>query len=140
MDSKGKDAAPVVEPNEKPRRPECEPLPVPHLGGDDPHNRCADRVPQNAFPGFDVLVNEKHFDALQLPARVLWEIKTDNFDTYSPFLRRQVIENQVAELQHERELATACGFDFWVGVRSAAHRTALRDRDDTFKIFLMDWC
>ncbi|EPX64710.1 hypothetical protein D187_000132 [Cystobacter fuscus DSM 2262] len=64
-------------------------------------------------------MNGKNFDALQLSTRTLWEVKTDNFDTYPPELRRIVLEDQVPELAHERALALACGFDFKVGVRSA---------------------
>jgi hypothetical protein len=125
---------------ERERRPECTPRPVPHLGGDGLHNLCADRVPQNGFPGSDVLVNGKRFDALQLRLRVLWEVKTDNFDTYSTFLRRQVVDNQLPELQRERDISRACGFEFRVGVRSAAHRDALLDRDRGLDIVVMDWC
>jgi hypothetical protein len=124
----------------RPRRPECKPIPTPHLGGDALHNQCADLVPLNSFRGHDVLVNGKHFDALQARDRVLWEIKTDQFDTYSSFLRRQVIANQLMELHRERELARACGYEFWVGVRSAAHRAALRNADPSLDIVTMDWC
>jgi hypothetical protein len=140
--SSGQDGRPPVRPAlpERARHPECIPRPVPHLGGDALHNQCADGVPRNGFPGSDVLVNGKRFDALQPRERVLWEVKTDNFDTYSPFLRKQGVENQVLELQRERELARACGFDFRVGVRSAAHRAALLDSDITLNVMLMDWC
>jgi hypothetical protein len=121
-------------------RPECIPHVKPHLGGDPLHNQCADKVPQNGFPGFDALVNGKHFDALQIRAGVLWEVKTDNFDTYTAALQEIVIEKQVPELQRERDLARACGYDFVVGVRSAAHRKALRDADRSLTIVVMDWC
>ena len=57
--------------------------------------------------------------------RVLWEIKTDQFDTYSDFLRRQVISDQVTQMREERDIAETCGYDFVVGVSSAAHKTAL---------------
>lgn len=46
---------PLPPPPQPPRRPECEPLPTPHLGGDELHNRCADNVPLNDFRGFDAL-------------------------------------------------------------------------------------
>jgi hypothetical protein len=122
--------------------PKCVPETVPHLGGDAVHNRCADRVPQNSTSGFDVLVNGKRFDAMQSASRILWEVKTDNFDTYRPALRRIVIENQVEELQRERTLARACGVDFRVGVRSTAHRAALELQDPSLSgiIIVMDWC
>jgi len=139
----GQDWFPPVptEPLNRERHPECTPRPVPHLGGDALHNKCADRVPQNGFPGSDVLVNGKRFDALQLlRARVLWEIKTDSFDTYTVVLRRMVIERQVTELLRERDLARACGFDFRVGVRSAAHRAALLQEESTLEIVVMEWC
>ena len=43
----------------------CKPIPLPrHLGGHDPHNECADKMPGNTFPGGDVYVNGKNFDAL----------------------------------------------------------------------------
>ncbi|WP_324289954.1 DUF6310 domain-containing protein [Pyxidicoccus sp. MSG2] len=122
------------------RNADCTPQPVRHLGGDALHNQCADRVPWNGFPGSDVLVNGKRFDALQVRARVLWEVKTDNFDTFTPALQRIVIRNQVPELRHERKLANACGFDFLVGVRSAAHKTALEEADRNLNIVVMDWC
>jgi hypothetical protein len=89
-----------------------------------------------------VLVNGKHFDALQLATRTLWEIKTDNFDTYSPALQEIVITNQGPKLQLERDLARACGFDFRVGVRSAAHKTQLEIEFPDLRglIEVMDWC
>ncbi|MDC0707068.1 DUF6310 domain-containing protein [Stigmatella sp. ncwal1] len=121
-------------------RPECIPRIVPHRGGDPLHDACADKIPQNGFPGFEALVNGKHFDALQHRAGVLWEIKTDSFDTFTAALQRIVIAKQVPELQHEREIARTCGFDFRVGVRSAAHKRALEAVDLTLKVVVMDWC
>ena len=140
-DSKPKDTAPALEPNAEPGRPECAPVPVPHMGGDALHDLCADGVPLNVFAGSDVLVNGKRFDALQ-PARVLWEVKTDNFDTYPPDLREIVVESQVEKLRHERALALACRFDFRVGVRSPAHKVALELADPELKglIEVMEWC
>jgi hypothetical protein len=122
------------------RRPECVPILKPHLGGNALHDRCADNVPQNDARGFDVLVNGKHFDALQRGRRMLWEIKTDSFDTHTAALQTIVIEQQVPELQRERELARACGYEFSIGVRSVAHRVALRRRDPSLEIVVMNWC
>ncbi|REG22595.1 hypothetical protein ATI61_119125 [Archangium gephyra] len=140
----GQERPPPVPPEllERARRPECTPQRVPHLGGNGPHNKCADRIPRNSFSGWDVLVNGKHFDALQLATRTLWEVKTDNFATYSPFLQQQAVENQLPGLLHERILALACGFDFRVGVRSAAHKAALELAEPTLDgiIIVMDWC
>ena len=113
-----------------------------HLGGNKLHDQCADRIPNNSFPGGDVFVNGKNFDALQLATRMLWEVKTDNFDTYTLDLRRIVLDDQVPKLQHERALALACGFDFHVGVRSEAHKEALEEEapDLIGLIVVMDWC
>ncbi|MHA7628212.1 DUF6310 domain-containing protein [Corallococcus sp. M7] len=124
------------------RRPECTPKRVPPKGGNPLHNKCADRIPGNTFRGANALVNGKAYDGLQSALRTLWEVKTDNFDTYSTFLRRTVPEKQLMELRHERDLARACGFDFRVGVRSAAHQEALEIADPDFEgtIILMEWC
>ncbi|MFE8596556.1 DUF6310 domain-containing protein [Archangium violaceum] len=111
-----------------------------HLGGNKLHDTCADKIPNNSFPGGDVFVNGKNFDALQLATRTLWEVKTDNFDTYPPELREIVLADQVPDLQHERALALACGFDFKVGVRSATHKAALLKQDPTLKVVIMGWC
>jgi len=70
-------------------------------------------------------VSRNPFDALQLATRTLWEVKTDNFDTYSDFLKGRVIRDHVVELRSERALTRACGFDFRVGVRSEEHQEAL---------------
>ncbi|NVJ26729.1 hypothetical protein HUW62_36475 [Myxococcus sp. AM011] len=107
------------------RRPNCRPIPVPHAGGDDPHNECADRFPPNRYPGMDVLVGGKLFDALQVGVRVLWEIKTDQFDTYNAFLKGQVVKDQVAKMREERDIALSCGYGFVVGVSTEAHKDAL---------------
>ncbi|WP_395844387.1 DUF6310 domain-containing protein [Archangium violaceum] len=139
---KGPDFPPVGPTDTSERdRHRCEPVPEKyHLGGNKLHNKCADRIPNNSFPGGDVFVNGKNFDALQLATRTLWEVKTDNFDTYPPDLRIIVLDDQVPKLQHERALALACGFDFKVGVRSAAHKAALLKRDPTLKVVIMGWC
>jgi hypothetical protein len=132
----GQDWFPPVptEPVDRERRPECKPVPVPHAGEDDPHNECADRVPPNRYPGNDVLVDGKRFDALQVGVRVLWEIKTYQFDTYSDFLRERVIEDQIKEFKEARSIARACGYGFVVGVSTEAHKAALKRADDTFDI------
>ncbi|RKG80825.1 hypothetical protein D7V88_27085 [Corallococcus terminator] len=114
-------------PLDRARHSRCEPIPVPHRGGDDAHDACADRVPPNRYHGMDVLVDGKHFDALQVGVRVLWEIKTDQFDTYSDFLQEQVVKDQVAEMLEERRIARACGYGFVVGVSTHAHKEALID-------------
>jgi hypothetical protein len=131
-------AATQPQPQPQQRTQQCTPVPVcPHLGGDPRHNNCADVAPPNRFPGCDVLVNGKRFDALQVGPDVLWEVKTDNYSTFSPFLQRQVIINQVPELQRERAIAVACQFSFMIGVTDAAHRAALLAADPTLPIVVI---
>ncbi|MBZ4397218.1 DUF6310 domain-containing protein [Myxococcus sp. AS-1-15] len=132
----GQDAFPPVptEPAEQERRPECRPIPVPHAGNDAPHNACADTFPPNRYPGMDVIVNGVRFDALQVGASVLWEIKTHQFDTYNAFVQRQEIEREYAQLGRERAAAAACGYKLVVGVSTQAHRVALLRRDQSLTI------
>ena len=120
--------------------PKCKPIPVPHLGGNDPHNKCADRIPYNSFPGWDVFVNGKNFDALQLTTRTLWEVKTDDFDIHSLHSQKFFAKVKLPEIQREKRLAEACGYNFAVGVRSAAHKAALLELDPDLTIVVMDWC
>jgi hypothetical protein len=123
----GQDWFPPVptEPVEPERRPECRPVPVPHAGGDDPHNECADKFPPNRYPGMDVLVGGVRFDALQVGVRVLWEVKTDQFDTYNAFLQGQVVRAQAAKMREERNIALSCRYGFVVGVSTETHKEAL---------------
>jgi Family of unknown function (DUF6310) len=74
-ESAGRNRGPPAALTAERRNPRCEPIPVPHAGGDAPHNECADKSPPNCYPGNDVLVGDKRFDALQVGVRVLWEIK-----------------------------------------------------------------
>ncbi|WP_095961615.1 DUF6310 domain-containing protein [Corallococcus macrosporus] len=123
-----------TEPLDRVRRPECRPVPVPHAGKDDPHNECADTFPPNRYPGMDVLVGGKRFDALQVGVHALWEIKTHQFDTYSDFLQEQVIRDQLREFEEDRDIARACGYLFVIGVSTSAHKAALLEFDDSFDI------
>ncbi|HYO72194.1 MAG TPA: DUF6310 domain-containing protein [Archangium sp.] len=120
--------------------PKCKPIPVPHLGGNDPHNECADKVPNNSFPGWDVLVNGKKFDALQLATRTLWDVKTDDFDKHASRSQEFFIRVKLPEIRREKKLAEACGYKFSVGVRSKVHLTALRAAEPSLTVVLMDWC
>jgi hypothetical protein len=113
---------------------------VPHRGGNNDHNKCADKIPNNSFPGWDVLVNGKNFDALQLATRTLWEVKTNDIETYNPYILRTELDKQVEEAQRERALAAACGYQFVIGVRTEAHKAALLARDRTLAVVIMDWC
>ena len=121
-------------PDSEPRRSECEVIPVPHAGGDDAHDECADKFPPNLYPGMDVLVGGARFDALQVGVRVLWEIKTNQFDKYNGFVRKMEIKKELKQIQREREAAKKCGYDFIIGVSTEAHRAALLDQDRTLNI------
>ncbi|QRK14107.1 hypothetical protein JQX13_45915 [Archangium violaceum] len=85
-------------------------------------------------------VNGKSFDALQLATRTLWEVKTDDFGKHSPHSQRFFIKMKLSEIQREAKLAKECGYDFIVGVRSEAHKTALLFADRSLKVVVMDWC
>jgi len=126
-------------PETKPRSPSCEPIPVPHAGGDVPHNECADKFPPNRYPGMDVFVGGERFDALQVGVRVLWEIKTHRFNTYPDFIQDQEIEKEIEQLREERRAAQACGYDFVVGVSTQAHKDALL-RVDRFLNVVVTGC
>ncbi len=120
--------------------PKCKPIPVPHRGGNDPHNECADRIPYNSFPGWDVFVNGKNFDALQLATRTLWDVKTDDFEKQPPRSQNFLARAKLPEIQREKRLAEACGYSFVVGVKSAVHKAVLESLDDTLTVVVMDWC
>ncbi|WP_375759857.1 DUF6310 domain-containing protein [Corallococcus exercitus] len=128
------------DPFERDRRPECRPVPGPPRGGNDPHNECANKVPGNNFPGFNVFINGKHYDALVLSRRTLWEVKTDDFEKHSPRSRKFFISVKLPELQREARLARECGYDFVIGVRSEAHLIALKLADPSLRVVIMDWC
>lgn len=139
---KGPEFPPGVPPATTEReRDKCEPVPRPyHRGGNSLHNLCADRIPDNSFPGGDVLVNGKDFDALQLATRTLWEVKTNDIETYNPYVREAELRKQVEEGRHEQALAAACGYRFAIGVRTQAHKTMLDVRAPDLIVVLMDWC
>jgi hypothetical protein len=116
------------------RRPECEPIPVPHAGGDDAHDECADKFPPNRYPGMDVLVAGVRFDALQVGVRMLWEIKTHKFDTYPAFIQEREIEKEMEQIEKEQDAAEACGYGYTIGVSTQAHKEALLERDQSLNI------
>jgi hypothetical protein len=133
---KGPDVPPVgpTDISERERRRRCEPIPEPHAGEDDAHNRCADQFPPNRYPGMDVLVGGVSFDALQVGVRVLWEIKTHRFDTYPDFIQKQEIEKELTQLRKQRAAARACGYEYVVGVSTQAHKDALLAIERSLKI------
>jgi len=138
---KGPDFPPPEPPETSEReRRRCEPIPVPHRGGNHDHNKCADRIPYNSVSGWDVLVDGKQFDALQLATRTLWEVKTDDFDLHSPRSQAFFAKVKLPEIRREARLAKACGYNFAVGVKSAAHKEALEKLDRTLNIVVMEWC
>ncbi|WP_368668985.1 DUF6310 domain-containing protein [Corallococcus sp. CA053C] len=123
----GQDQQPPVPPVlvDRTGRASCEPVPVPHAGGDTPHNQCADKVPPNRYPGMDVLVGGVRFDALQVGVRVLWEIKTHRFDSYNYFIQKREIETELEQIEKEQDAAAACGYGYVIGVSTQAHKDAL---------------
>ena len=121
----------------------CKPVPVQPRGGNKRHNECADKVPNNMWPGFSVKVNGKEFDALQKGKHkgVLWEIKTDNFSDYagkSEFMRKIVLERMLAEFERERALAMACKFEFIVGVTDPGLWHELDKLNKTLKLNIQE--
>jgi hypothetical protein len=136
----GPDFPPIgpVEITERDRR-WCEPIPEPHAGEDDAHNKCADQFPPNRYPGMDVLVGGVRFDALQVGVRVLWEIKTHRFDTYPDFIRSREIEKELEQIEKERDAAAACGYGYVIGVSTQAHKDALL-RADRFLNIVVTGC
>jgi len=135
----GRDWIPPVS-SDPSERSECRPIPGPPRGGNEPHNQCANKVPGNNFPGLNVFVNGKHFDALVLAIRTLWEVKTDDFEKQPPRSQDFFVKMKLPGLKRERALAEACGYEFVVGVRSLAHKQALLRADRSLKVVLMDWC
>jgi Family of unknown function (DUF6310) len=130
----GRDLLPPVTSDSADRRPECEPIPVPRASKDDPHNKCADTFPPNRYPGMDVRVKGIRFDALQAGVRVLWEIKTHQFDTYNGFIQDREIEKELEQLRKERDAAAACGYGFVIGVSTQAHKDALLEEFPTLAV------
>ncbi|MGE6759437.1 DUF6310 domain-containing protein [Corallococcus interemptor] len=132
----GKGSKPPVPPVpvDRTRRASCEPVPVPRASKDRAHNECADWFPPNRYPGMDVSVGGVRFDALQVGAPVLWEIKTHQFDSYSAFIQNHEIEDEIKQLNKERDIALACGYDFFIGVSTEAHKLALLKQDSSFKV------
>jgi hypothetical protein len=123
----GQDWPPALppEPTDRERDRNCEAYPENHRGGDKAHNDCADGYPPNRWPGKDAVVGGKAFDALQVGARVLWEIKTDEFGRYNEFIKKQTVADELEEFEEESRIALACGYDFTVGVSTEEHKAAL---------------
>ncbi|CAM3536967.1 DUF6310 domain-containing protein [Corallococcus soli] len=82
----------------------------------------------------DVLVGGVRFDALQVGVRVLWEIKTQQFDSYSKFIRRREIETELEQIEREQDAAAACGYGYVIGVSTQAHKDALLGALPSLKI------
>ena len=133
---KGPDFPPLgpIETSEQERRRSCEPIPEPHAGEDDAHNRCADQFPPNRYPGMDVLVGGVSFDALQVSVRVLWEIKTHRFDAYPDFVQDKEIKKEMIQIEKQRKAAAACGYGYVVGVSTEAHKAALLEESPTLDV------
>jgi len=133
---KGPDFPPVgpTDISERERRRRCEPIPEPHAGEDDAHDKCADQFPPNRYPGMDVLVGGVSFDALQVGVRVLWEIKTHRFDAYPDFVQDKEIKKEMIQIEKQRKAAAACGYGYVVGVSTEAHKAALLEEIPTLNV------
>lgn len=104
----------------------CVPKPVcPHWGEDTLHNTCADKVLLNEFPKCDALVKNKLFDAKF--GNTLYEVKTDDWDTYSEPLKQFTLKQQVKTAHHEYGIAQSCGYDFEFVVGDAEQATVLTE-------------
>lgn len=98
------------------RREECQPKPrCPHIGKDDWHNECADVVLENEYPGCDVSIKNRAFDALR--GNTLYEVKTHDWDTYAEFITNEELKNFVKLVKRDIAIARACGYryEFVVG-------------------------
>lgn len=124
------DPVPPVPGSPRKERPECVPVPTPHRGGDPRHDRCADLVPPNEFPGHDVLVGGKHFDAKTRGKKILWEIKAEETSTWRmpEWLKDDVIRDEAEKIEREQQIAESCGYLFIVGVVDAEHKDAIEKR------------
>jgi hypothetical protein len=47
---------------------------------------------------------------------------------------------KLPEIKREKGLAEECGYNFVVGVRSAAHKIALLELEPSLTVVVMDWC
>lgn len=89
-----------------------------HRGFDDIHNTCADFF--NIHPGSDIEVEHpnlgrKSFDALDSNNN-LWEIKTELYSTYAPFIKQRTLDQCLNDIRVESPLALACGYGYIFGV------------------------
>jgi hypothetical protein len=110
----------IIPPDDPDRRPQCVPQPIcPHRGGDAHHDLCADREPPNRYPGCDVLLNDKLFDALNGNGE-MWEVKTDAWSKYSPFLRNVTVAAHMTEALLEHDIAFACRYPFVLAIADAS--------------------
>jgi len=121
----------------------CIPKQVPHLGGNLVHDRCADLVPPNVYPGYDVKVDGKNFDALS-DDKTLWEAKTDNFDNCrTPFCQYVLLPMRMASYRRQlakyQESAHYCNYSFALAAgdpRLVAAMDGLYDRVELSELCL----
>lgn len=76
-------------------------------------------------PGCDVLVNNKLFDAKV--GNTLYEVKTDDWDTYAAPLQEFALEHHVETARYEYGIAQSCGYDFEFVVGDAELATVLAE-------------
>lgn len=106
---------------EEESKPSCQVYPLGyHRGGNPRHDNCADVVPPNYYPGSDIEVSHtslgrKSFDAVD-PVNHLWEVKTEDYSSYPPFLKDVTIQSALLDIAQELPLSIACGYGYTFGV------------------------
>ena len=115
----------------------CELIPIGfHKGGDPVHDFCADTVPPNMYPGSDICVMEKNFDAIS--GNILWETKTNNWDNANAFVRGQVVQDYISDAEKESSIARGCGFGYNFLVGDPRYTTLLLATEPAFQPALTD--
>lgn len=109
------------------KRKECTPQPIcPALGEDTWHDYCTDTVIGNEFPGCDVSIMGRAFDAKV--GNTLYEVKTDDWDIYADFLVSQTLEDHAIRAKSDVAIANACGYQYEFVVGDAKLATELSKR------------
>ena len=105
---------------------------VPHGGGHDLHDMCADTLPGNVVSGSDLYVappGEKgwKFDAYTPDDNTLWEVKTDRYERGSEWLKYRRLNDQVDEFQRQAYIANKCNHGFKVSVSDLEQALLLQE-------------
>jgi len=84
----------------------CEPIETIYGRNKDAiHDQCADLATQHEMPGFDVCVAGVNFDAISGGHKVLWEVKTENYNNAKKdFIRISTINNWINQATKHLEI------------------------------------